>query len=142
MLNIDEIPWGQLNGGYRVPYDPHSALAKLDKNSVGFWDELWQELYHQGDVGEASYATVPFLVRIYRQRAIPDWNAYAIVATIELARDNPANPRVPEWLLEPYQESIAELAQLGLLELPGATDSLLVRAALSRVQRDCQDTLL
>ena len=133
MLNIDEIPWTTLTGGYRMPYDPRAALAKLDKNRSGAWHTLWNELHHQGDVGESSYATIPFLIDRYRRLAIPDWNAYALVATIDLARDNPANPHVPDWLQDAYEKSIAELAQLGLVELQRATDPNLVRAILSVV---------
>ena len=133
MLNIDEIPWTELNGGYRVPYDPRSALTKLETNRSDAWRELWQELHHQGDVGESSYATVPFLIHCYHQLATPDWNAYAIVATIDLARDNSVNPRVPDWLQDAYEKSITELAQLGLVELQQTTDPNLVRAILSVV---------
>jgi len=96
MLNINEILWAEPTGGYRLPYDPRSVLNKLKANLPDAWHELWQELYHQGDVAEASYATVPFLVGEYRQLAQPNWNVLALVATIELARDNPSNPRVPE----------------------------------------------
>jgi len=35
---------------------------------------------------------VPHLVRIYRERRVLDWNTYAMVATIELARDSKKNP--------------------------------------------------
>jgi hypothetical protein len=38
------------------------------------WDELWEELHHQGDVGEASYASVAHLVRIHRTGVVVDWN--------------------------------------------------------------------
>jgi|SRR5689334_14189069 len=131
MLNIDEIPWAELTGGYRLPYDPRSVLDKLEANLPDAWHELWQELYHQGDVGEASYATVPFLVRGYQQLAPPKWNVFALVATIDLARDNPSNPNVPDWLLAAYQESIADLAQIGLVELKQTTDPDLVRGILS-----------
>jgi hypothetical protein len=131
MLNIDDIPWAQLTGGYRLPYDPRPALKKLETDPAEAWDELWQELHHQGDVGESSYATVPFLIPAYRERVTPDWNVYAMVATIELARDNPSNPHVPGWLLDSYQHSIAELAQIGLVELQRTNDPDLIRAILS-----------
>ena len=78
-----------------------------------------------------SYATVPFLVQIYRKRATADWNAYAIVAIIDLAKDHPRNPAIPAWLSESYRESIAELAQMGLAELQRVKDPDLVRAILS-----------
>ena len=44
-------------------------------------------------MGEATYAAVPHLVRIHRKGGIADWNTYAIVAIIELAREKGDNPR-------------------------------------------------
>ena len=79
--------------------------------------ELWKELHHQGDVGEASYAAVPHLVRIYRERGAIDYNTYAIVAVIELARTSGNNPEVPEWLKEDYFKAIRELAEVGANEV-------------------------
>lgn len=71
-----------------MPFDPRAALQNLESNVhvKEAWHELWEELHHQGDVGEASYAAVPHLVRIYRERGAIDWNTYAIVAVTELAR--------------------------------------------------------
>ena len=58
----NEEQWAGLCGGYRTPYDPRNAIGKLrEGDAKAAWDELWQELHHQGDVGEASYATVPLL---------------------------------------------------------------------------------
>ncbi len=48
-------------------------------------------------MGEASYALVPHLVRVHQTSGIVDWNTYAIVATIELARVKGNNPAVPTW---------------------------------------------
>lgn len=132
MLSVEDPRWLQLTGGYRRPYDPRPALGKLESGTdiKGAWNELWQELHHQGDVGEASYAAVPHLVRIYRQRGTTDWNTYAMVAIIELARgerlDPPTNkrqnPEVPEWMREEYFQAIASLAEAGIKQLPGVQD--------------------
>jgi hypothetical protein len=87
MLSFKDERWTKLLGGYRMAFDPRSALQNLESNLrvKEAWHELWEELHHQGDVGEASYAAVPHLVRIYRERSAIDWNTYAIVAVIELA---------------------------------------------------------
>ena len=84
MLSLDDPRWDEMNGGYRMPFDPRPLFSKLQAgNDVDtVWKELWQDLDHQGDVGEASYAAVPHLVRIHRQRGVQDWNTYAIVTTI------------------------------------------------------------
>src|ERR1700694_4323640 len=69
MLSLDDNRWNNLTGGYRVKCDPRPLLARLesDQNKETAWHELWEELHHQGDVGDASYASVPHLVRIHRQ---------------------------------------------------------------------------
>ena len=91
MLSLDDKRWRDFSGGYRVPFDPRPLLSKLETedDTKDVWRELWGELHHQGDVGEASYASVPHFVRIYRQRDAIDWNTYAIVAIIELALTTP-----------------------------------------------------
>lgn len=122
MMSLDDERWPQLLGGYRVPVDVRPLLSQLEsgRDPRAAWDALWQELHHQGDVGEASYAAVPHLVRIHRQRGVVDWNTYAMVATIELVRGRGSNPEVPSWLNEGYQQALRELAETGLRELPHA----------------------
>lgn len=85
-----------------MPFDPRPPLQKLEsqQDTAATWKELWEELHHQGDVAEASYAAVPELVRIHRNGSAGDWNLYAIVASIELARTESQNPEVPDWLRE------------------------------------------
>jgi hypothetical protein len=133
MLPLDDSRWGNLNGGYRMKCDPRPLLAKLEngKNKEATWDELWKALHHQGDVGEASYAAVPHLVRIYRSHDKPDWNTYAIVAIIELARERGTNPSVPKWLEDGYFSAIQELAQIGAAEVLTADNPEAFRAILA-----------
>lgn len=115
-----------------MPLDPRPLLAKLEakEDLEGTWHELWDELHHQGDVGEASYVALTEIVRIYRQHTAVDWNTYAIVAIIELARGRDKNPEVPNWLKEEYFGAIAELAELGKADLALAKDSEEVQAIL------------
>ena len=68
-------------------------------------------------MGEASYASVPHLVRIHRTSGSVDWNTYAIVAIIELARGKGTNPEVPTWLEQDYLRAIRELAEIGAAEI-------------------------
>jgi hypothetical protein len=81
-------------------------------------------------VGEASYAAVPHLVRIHSLRGAVDWNTYAIVAIIELARGQRGNPEVPEWLERDYFAAIRELAEIGTSKLSRATAPEDIRAIL------------
>jgi hypothetical protein len=133
LLSLDDTRWTELKGGYRIPFDPRQLFQRLESgiDIQGCWQELWQELYHQGDVGEASYAAVPHLVRIYQNRGEIDWNAYAIVTSIELARNVGKNPDVPLWLRQGYEDSINRLAMTGLGELPHANDKETIRSILA-----------
>jgi hypothetical protein len=83
MLSYHDQKWKDLKGGYKKPYDPIAALQKLERGEKvdEAWEELWNELHHQGDVGEASYAAVPHLVRIHKDKRNFDWNFYALVVS-------------------------------------------------------------
>ena len=95
------------------------------------WKELWNELRHQGDVGEESLAAVPYLVRAYRERGVIDWNTFAIVAVIELARNEGKNPDVPGWLEGDYFNVIRELVELAATDVLRAKGADEVRCMLS-----------
>jgi hypothetical protein len=133
MLSLDDPRWTTLKGGYRTPFDPRPLLKKLHygDNDEPTWRELWDELHHQGDVGESSYAAVPLIVQAGRNRNVLNWNFYAIVAIIELARTAPGNPEVPTWLAEDYYPAIQELSLIGNRQLAQATDADTVRSILS-----------
>lgn len=89
----------ELIGGYGVPYDPQPALDRISSDSSAALDELWENLYHQGDVGSASYSAVPGLVAA---------GELSLVAAIEVARHEPHNPEVPSSLLEDYERALSE----------------------------------
>ena len=133
MISLEDTRWSNMTGGYRMPFDPRPLLKRLetDSGTTEVWHELWEELHHQGDVGEASFAAVPFLVRCYRERGVFDWNTYAIVAIIELARKVGKNPDVPRWIADDYFKSIRELAEIGATEVLHANTAEDVRAILS-----------
>jgi hypothetical protein len=132
-MKLDDQRWAELEGGYRTQYDPRKALRALEygKDDSPAWSELWNELHHQGDVGDASYAALPHLVRIYIARGVSDWNTYAIAATIDLARRRNQNPNVPAYLLDEYNQALHELAEHGLREIKGASDPNLIRSAIA-----------
>jgi hypothetical protein len=133
MPSLDDNRWNSLTDGYRMKCDPRPLLARLESEQTRetAWHELWEELHHQGDVGEASYASVPHLVRIHRTSGTVDWNTYAMVAIIELARGEGDNPEVPMWLEEDYHRAIRELAEIGVAEIWRTEDPEAVRAILS-----------
>jgi hypothetical protein len=85
MLNFNDQRWEHLTGGFKIPFDPRPCLRQIEstQNTDDARKELWEELHHQGDVGSASYAAVPELVRFHRMGGAADWNLYAIVAIID-----------------------------------------------------------
>jgi hypothetical protein len=95
------------------------------------WEELWNDLDHHGDVDQASAASVPHLLRIYRERPTADRNVYDIVAVIGLARKRGNNPDVPTWLDPSYFQAIQDLANLGWAEIQDASDQELIGGILS-----------
>jgi len=80
---------------------------------------------------------VPAIVRIYRGSGKIDWNTYAIVAIIELARKVGQNPDVPAWLQEDYFRAIRELAAKGAEQLASANDPDTARAILAILALEC-----
>lgn len=94
MLPLDDPRWSKLTGGYRVAYNAAPALKRMERGE-DVWSELWNELHHQGDLGEASYAAVPHLVRIAREASERRVDFYSLAATIESERTRQGNPPVP-----------------------------------------------
>ena len=132
---LTDSKWSTLAGGYRVPYDPRRAISKLaaDLDVANAWDELWNNLHHQGDVGEASYAAVTALVDLYSSDNLPDWNLFSLAATIEVERHRKGNPSLPEWLSDDYQLAWQKLTQLALTTLGKSVGSEALQSTLAVV---------
>ena len=130
MLSLDDPRWRELNGGYKIPYDASAALKRM-QHGEDVWDELWEELHHQGDVGEASYAAVPHLVRIGKTLSSRDWNFYGLISCIEVERHRKTNPPLPEWLVESYQQAMRELLNIATSDLQLVNDQYTVWSILA-----------
>lgn len=117
MLPLNDPRWASYQGGYRTTYDASKVLRGLleGEPSKAAWQELWEELHHQGDVGAASYASVPWLIEIVRCSPLADWNPLALICTIELAR--PKNPDIPDELREGYFKALLSIPNV-LAEKP------------------------
>lgn len=127
MMEFDDPKWQELKGGYKIPYDPRPALKKLEQGE-DVWGEFWENLHHQGDVGVASYAAVPHLVRIGKALPARDWNLYALASAIEVERHRKTNPAMPEWLQEEYRQAWDELLYIGISDLKQTIDPLIIRS--------------
>jgi hypothetical protein len=130
-MDLADEHWADLQGGYRRPYDVRPALRRLASGDDAVWEEFWQELYHQGDVGEASYAAIPEIVRAYAGHVRPDWNLFALAATVEEARHTAANPAPPAWLTADYETAWQQLEVHALAEFPTASSDELIRSILA-----------
>lgn len=133
-MKLDDPRWEGLEAGYRMPFDPRPLLRELAKpgDHTETWEQLFTELHHQGDVGPASYASVPILVEIAGSTDTPEWQAFSLVATIDLSRDGfGSNEPPPSWLLPQYDDAIAALGRHAAEIIPDATDPLLVRSLLA-----------
>jgi hypothetical protein len=131
MLSLDDPRWQELYGGYKSPFDPRPLLIKIERDpSPKNWGLLTEELFHQGDVGDASYAAVPQIVRITLKHSPLHVEALTLVVLIEVARRSRGNPRVPEWLEAEYETAIEQLARETLIRFEQLESTDLVRGAL------------
>jgi hypothetical protein len=123
MLPLDDPKWATLKGGYKMPYDVRPILLRLARGEDA-WDEIWENLHHQGDVGEASYAAVPCMVSILKASDQRDWNFYGFVATVEVERHRKKNPPMPDWLQNGYRAAWSQLCELALHDLQSTDEPL------------------
>jgi len=91
---------------------------------------LWERLYHQGDVGSASFVAVPHLVDMLASLSRPDWNAYALIAAIEEARISKGE-MLPDSLALAYSKAWKAVLPLALRDLADASQDELVRSLLA-----------
>jgi hypothetical protein len=117
---------------YSEPYDPRPVIDARSKGDVeAAPHELWANLYHQGTVNTPSYVAVGEIVRMMQLQAAPDWNAYALIASIEEGRLAKSNPPIPDEIEQDYNRAWSALLPLALRDLADARDDLLVRGTLA-----------
>ncbi|MDF9795360.1 hypothetical protein OKW21_006727 [Catalinimonas alkaloidigena] len=135
MRELDDPIWKDLTGGYQVPYDASDALKRLEasadeKDEELIWEELWNELYHQGDVGTASFLAIPQLVRIYKIKNRASYHVFAFITTIELVRINDSI-HLPDEFNNEYEEALDRIPELIDLIKDQIWDSVLAASVLS-----------
>jgi hypothetical protein len=113
------VDWASLQHAYGPAGDIPALLAQARTGDapVNFqsepWFTLWSSLDHQGDVYSASYAAVPELVDVAAERldAVRVESLY-LAACIELDRQSPRAPAIPEDLRKEYDQAIKRAAVL------------------------------
>jgi len=123
--------WSTLRDVDGAAYDPRPALLRLKSGDDSAWDELWPHLHREGQVGDASYAALPEIVRLHQQSGVTDWRTYTFAVMVEDARRNGRNPPVPDWLREDYAKVWHELEFLALGDFPTAKGDLLVHSIIA-----------
>lgn len=120
MLPLDDPRWEGYVGGYQVPYDASGAIRRLrdGPDPLAALDELAEELCHQGDLGPASYAALPWLLDYVRRQPELDARAVGLILTIELGRPFQREAMPPE-LHAGYDAAIASLADVVLSKRGG-----------------------
>lgn len=135
-MDLDDIIWRKLQGGYKMVYDASRPLKKLkaadrqDEMKVIF-EELWENLYHQGEVGTASYLAVPHLVEICIEKKSLDWNFIGLCVRIENARLQENNPELPDEFQDFYFEGLSRLEHYLLQNFKNITDQTAIRLTLA-----------
>lgn len=135
-MNLDDTKWTTLNGGYKIPYNASAPLKKLhsiDKQELmqPIFLELWDNLHHQGDVGLASYYSVPFIVSICIDKKSFDWNFIGLIVIIEECRLSESNPSIPTDLEQDYFNSLEKFEEYLLTNFKNITDSTSIRLSLA-----------
>jgi hypothetical protein len=135
MLDLDDSRWTSLKSAYRAAFDPRAVLLQLQASADvdAAWKQLWDDLHHQGNVDTAAYACAPHLVRIHGSRDLPDWNTYAILGVIELARRDASNAPISSEFKVAYNAALEDAIDLGLRDLGRSRDKPLVQSVLGLV---------
>jgi hypothetical protein len=130
---FEDPRWTSLLGGYRTLYDPRPTLTELVRfpSSGQLWIALWEELHHQGDVGDASYAALPTFAEVAALEHADDWNPYALAAVIEEARHSERNAPLPEWLADDYRAAWESLFESALCVMRRTKSKDVIESALA-----------
>lgn len=132
MLPLEDPQWLDFIGGYQVRYDASGAIERLlngpDRSAA--LEELENDLCHQGDLGTASYAAVPWLVEYIRRCPELDAGVVGLVLTIEFGRPF-QRQRMPAELQADYEKAIRQLPDIVSSKRTGQWDDRQVQVAAS-----------
>ncbi|MCD2424929.1 hypothetical protein LQ567_19250 [Niabella pedocola] len=128
--------WSRLNGGYKIPYNAAMPLNLLQKatderSAELVFDELWDNLHHQGDVGEASYYALPCLVQTGMEQQWLHWKFIGLCLVIDHCRRAPHNPPLPLELEPDYIGALQQLEKYLLSHFQYITDPVAFRLTLA-----------
>lgn len=132
LMPLDDSRWATYSGGYRSPYNVVPLIHRLnDEGTSGdFWEVVWNELHHQGDVGEASYALVPYLVDHQSCRRELDEQVFHFCVIVELQQPENSNPPIPPEIELSYAMAMRRLPVIGTEQLRrGCSEAIVMGVA-------------
>lgn len=127
VVQLPNVNWPSLSQAYGSAENIPTLLVQAESDTRGgnvfgsAWFKLWSALCHQGDTYTASYAAVPYLVRLAEQ---PDYRCQydplLLAASIEVSRLEGAGPELPPDLVSLYSAALQHGLALAkkALELP------------------------
>jgi hypothetical protein len=135
-MTLENPIWATLEGGYKIPYDASIPLLQLrvahDEAATNLiFNELWDNLHHQGDVGLASYYAIPHLVDSCISTNSFDWNYVGLCLVIEHCRLSNNNPNLPDNLQEDYFNALNRLKTYLLAHFENINDGETLKLTLS-----------
>jgi len=135
-MDLNDKTWTRLEGGYRIPYDASGPLKRLRdsanlKEIDSALDELWENLHHQGDVGIASYLSIPKIIESLSQRRSFDWKFIGLVVLIENCRINGGNPELPAEYNDYYFGALSAFERYLLENFKSLSDPECLQSSLA-----------
>jgi HEAT repeat protein len=132
MDDLDDIPWGELQHAFGAASDVPSLLRSLGSGDRQVRDaaltELWNNIWHQGTVYEATPFALPFLIRLLQGQDHPHRGSIAcLVASIIAGRGyyevhapffKSTRPGEFDSEIQREQAIVAEVQRIGVGALP------------------------
>ena len=116
LLPLEDPRWATYRGGYNgILYNAVPIVRRLQREGATseFWEHVWAELYHQGDVGEATYGLVPYLVDYQSHQRDLDEQLFHFCVLVDLQQPENDNPPIPPELAFSYARALRTLPVIG-----------------------------
>lgn len=136
MSELPIVDWATLTHAYGTAENVPALLAQAETDTRGghvsgsTWFSLWSALCHQGDTYSASYAAVPFLVRLAElPQYQSQYDPLLLAASIEVSRVEGRGPEgFPADTVVAYRAALRRGLELAQQALKAPLDSASRRA--------------
>ena len=145
LLPLDDSRWSEYRDAYRrAPCDAVEWIRELQDKGTSdeYWKKIWNELHHQGDVGEASYAIVPYFVEYQSNQKYVDEQLFHFAVVVDLAQSEDHNPPIPKELEFSYAVSMRRLPVLGAERLRRGDSTAAVMGVVASIALEAGQKIL